>query len=444
MSDNPFAEPDDNERTVIRPTPGSRPHAGAPATPEPSAAAAAATPREGAESLSFGATPLAAAAAPLLQLLARLRNTATMPDPAALRGRAIAEMRAFEQRCRAASVPAEQLRAAHYALCASLDDVALSTPWGASSVWNAQSLVSTFHQEVQSGERFYDLLTQVCQHPGRFLPVIELMYLCLSLGFAGRYRLSPRGPAEIERLREETYALILRQRPAAEREISPRWRGVNAPYRPARITVPPWVAGSAVAALLGAFFVWSLLSLNAASDRLFERMAAAPPQRMPAIVRTALAQPAPPPAPMPERLDTFLKPEIDQGLVSVLGTHAVPIVRIRNEGLFASGSAVVQPGFVHLLERIGEALKTEKGPVQVIGYTDNQPIHTVQFPSNFELSTARAKAARAIIVRALGDPARVTAEGRADADPIASNATPQGRAENRRIEVVLRRQDGTP
>ena len=93
-----------------------------------------------------------------------------------------------------------------------------------------------------------------------------------------------------------------------------------------------------------------------------------------------------------------------------------------------------------LLERIGEALKVEKGPVTVDGYTDNQPIHTVQFPSNFQLSQARAEAARAIIVRALGDPGRVAAQGHADADPLAPNATPAGRDQNRRIEVVLRRQ----
>jgi type VI secretion system protein ImpK len=124
----------------------------------------------------------------------------------------------------------------------------------------------------------------------------------------------------------------------------------------------------------------------------------------------------------------------------VLGDHAMPIVRIRNAGMFASGSATVAQTYVRLLERIGEALKAEKGPVTVDGYTDNQPIHTVQFPSNFQLSQSRAEAARAIIVRALGDPGRVAAEGHADADPLAPNATPAGRDQNRRIEVVLRRQ----
>ena len=78
----------------------------------------------------------------------------------------------------------------------------------------------------------------------------------------------------------------------------------------------------------------------------------------------------------------------------------------------------------------------------MIDYTDNQPIRTVQFPSNFQLSAARANAVRAIVARNVGDPARVSAEGRADADPIAPNTTAEGREQNRRIEIVLHRDAG--
>jgi type VI secretion system protein ImpK len=163
---------------------------------------------------------------------------------------------------------------------------------------------------------------------------------------------------------------------------------------------------------------------------------------MPQIARPAPVRPPPPPpqANAPDPLYVFLKPEIDQGLVTVLGDHAIPIVRIRNAGMFASGSQTVAQSYVRLLERVGEALKAETGPVTVDGYTDNQPIHTVQVPSNFHLSQSRAEAARAIIVRALGDPGRVAAQGHGDADPVAPNTTPAGRDQNRRIEVVLRRQ----
>jgi hypothetical protein len=125
-------------------------------------------------------------------------------------------MREFEQRVKDLGLPMEQLRQAHYALSASLDDVVLNTPWGSTGIWDARSLVSTFHQEVRSGDRFFDLLDQMRQNPGTFLPVIELMYSCMSLGFQGRYRLSPHGPAELDRLREETYALIMHQRQTAE------------------------------------------------------------------------------------------------------------------------------------------------------------------------------------------------------------------------------------
>ncbi len=385
--------------------------------------------------------PLVAAAAPLLQLLARLRNTLNQPDPGDLRERAVRAMRDFEQQARDGGAPLEQLRPAHYALCASLDDVVLNTPWGSTGVWDARSLVSTFHQEVRAGDRFFDLLAQMRQNPGRFLPVIELMYLCLSLGFQGRYRLSPRGPAELDRLREETYALIVRQRQPAEPELSPHWKGVAAPYRPSRAVVPLWVAASAALAALAGLFIWFSTSLNAASDDLFAAMLRAPPTHMPKIARAAPVEPPPPPVlPEPDdRLCAVLKPEVDRGLVTVQCTPSTAVVRVRNRGMFASGSATVEPAFTALLDRIGDALKEERGAVRVIGYTDNQPIHTVQFPSNFQLSAARADAARAILAASVGEPSRLTAEGRGESDPIASNATPEGREENRRIEIVLRR-----
>jgi type VI secretion system protein ImpK len=447
MSDNPFLEPNDAERTVIRPTPGGRSAAPDPVEqPElrsdPTAAEApraAAPAGEGAEAVATGVNPLVAAAAPLLQFLARLPNTINYPDPGDLRERAVRAIHTFEQRVRDLNLPRELLAPAHYALCASIDDVVLNTPWGSTGVWDANSLVSIFHKEVRSGERFFHLLAQMRQNPGLYLPVIELMYLCMSLGFQGQYRLQPRGPAELDRLREETYAVIVRQRQAPEPDLSPHWKGVAAPYRGTRPAVPVWVAASVALAVLAALFVWFSSSLNADSDDLFARLLNAPP-RMPQIARVAPVRP--PPAPTALEVDplcTLLKPEVDQGLVTVVCTPPNPMIRIRNRGMFASGSATVDPRFVPVLDRIGAALKTEAGSVQIIGYTDDRPIRTVQFPSNFQLSAARAQTARALIARALGDAGRIAAEGRGEADPMNRNETPEQREENRRIEIVLHR-----
>ena len=123
MSDNPFSEAERTERTVIRPVPGGRRAAPRPGempsqrAPDPVAPVA-----DDAETNAPGLSPLVAAAAPLLQLLARLRNTLNQPDPGDLRERAVSAMRAFEQGARDLGIPIEQVRPAHYALCASLDD----------------------------------------------------------------------------------------------------------------------------------------------------------------------------------------------------------------------------------------------------------------------------------------------------------------------------------
>jgi type VI secretion system protein ImpK len=444
-TDNPFAEPDDSDRTIIRPMPGGRkpalpqeaPFAASPARVEAPALVGADAP----ETIAMGGAPLVAAAAPLLQLLARLRNMLSQPDSGELRERAVREIRRFEEVARAQNIPMEQLRPAHYALCASLDDVVLATPWGSQGAWAQRSLVSTFHQEVRSGERFFDVLTQLRQNPGGFLPVLELMYFCLSLGYMGRYRLSPRGPAEIDKIREDTYAVIARQRPAAEAGLSPHWAGVAAPYRARRFALPIWVAAAVALGVLGAVYASFLFGLGRESSAQFQALVTAPPATMPAIQRAAPvvapAEPAPAGPTILDRISGFLSPEIAEGKVSVLGTVDAPIVRINNAGLFASGAAVVEDDDIALLQKIGTALGRETGTVVVTGYTDDQPIHTLQFPSNFELSEARARAAAAIMDQTIGDQSRISAKGMGDADPVADNSTPAGRAENRRIEIVL-------
>jgi type VI secretion system protein ImpK len=367
------------------------------------------------------------------------------PDPEQLRERTTRELRNFERRARDAGITMELLRPAHYALCASIDDIVLNTPWGAASGWASQPLVKTLHQGARGTDQFFDQLQQLRKNPSSYLPVIELMYLCLSLGFMGRYR-SQGDSGELGRLRAETHAVIAAQGKPADPDLSRRWQGIAAPYLPSRGGLPVWVVVAAAVAVCGGLFFWVSTGLNAASDFLQAQVLAAPPSHMPQVTRAAIVQPLPPP-PAPaepsiiDQLRGMLKPEIDKGFVNVIGTAATPIGRVTERGMFAPDSAAVQPGWVPLLERIGAALKGEEGSLLVLAYTDNKPIRTVKFPSNFQLSAARAQAVRAIIARAVGDATRVSAQGRADADPVAPNTTPEGREQNRRIEIVLRRQD---
>jgi len=112
-------------------------------------------------------------------------------------------------------------------------------------------------------------------------------------------------------------------------------------------------------------------------------------------------------------------------------------VRIAAKGMFASSSATVEQAFLPVLNRIGEAVNVEPGPLLVTGHSDNIPIRSVKFPSNWHLSVARADAVKQILAQKVKDPSRLTAEGKADNQPIAPNTTPEGREQNRRVEVVL-------
>ena len=359
--------------------------------------------------------PLVAAAAPLLQLMARLPNTVNPPDPGELRERAVRAMHTFEQRVRELDLPRELLPPAHYALCASIDDVVLNTPWGSTGVWDAHSLVSFFHKgTVAAANASSSCSTQMRQNPGLYLPVIELMYLCMSLGFQGQYRLSPRGPAELDRLREETYAVIVRQRQAPEPELVAALEGGRGSLSRRPHDGPgvgrgqrwPWPCSPAS----------SCGSRRLSTPRRTICSRACRRCRRPGCRRSCAAAPVRPPPPQPEpvadRLCTLLEPEVKQGVVTVDCKPPYPLVRLKNRGMFASGSATIDPRFVPVLNRLGAALKEEPGTIEVVGYTDNQPIKTVQFPSNYHLSAARAEAARSVLARVLGDPAR-TLGGRA-------------------------------
>jgi len=105
--------------------------------------------------------------------------------------------------------------------------------------------------------------------------------------------------------------------------------------------------------------------------------------------------------------------------------------------LFDPGSADIKPEMRPVLDKIYDIIKDLPNPVEVEGHTDNIPISTERFPSNWELSGARASSiVRYFISRGI-NPERLKASGYADTRPLVSNATPEGRAQNRRVEIVI-------
>ena len=440
--DNPFGDPDETEKTVIRPSPGGRRAAPTERTVTPDtgreAAYAPADPAAAAVLTSGGLNPLVAAASVLLGLASRVRGTAAQKDVEGLRDRVVRELKSFEANASSTGLPRELVRTAHYALSATIDDLVLSTPWGGQSSWSKRSMVSTFHNEVVGGERFYEILNQLHKNPGRSADVLELMYICLALGFEGRLRVTGRGTSEHSRVREGVYRTLRDRHGDFERELSPHWRGLAAAHRPLTSYIPAWVIAVVTAAVLTLMFMGFTYALSDASDT-GGLMAELQPAGLVGIYRPE-PTPPPPPPPVVNVFTRFLDPEIKEGLVTVDENAQRILVRISGEGMFASGSDKLDPQFVPLMKRIGEALETQPGNAVITGHTDNVPIKkSLRFPSNYHLSVARAETVKELVVAGLSDPSRVTSEGRGETEPVADNTKPEGRKRNRRIELIVQK-----
>lgn len=398
---------------------------------------------------------LVASAAPLLNLAHSIRHSDRQPDIENLRRVAMDGITRYERDLAAARISPERARAAHYVVCATVDDVILSKPWGVRAGWARSGLVSTFHMDVTGGDKVFDLLDHFHQSPATNKDLLLLIYLCLSLAFEGRTRVSARGALELSRIRDNLYKTLLGQYGVFERELSPHWRGVSARHKPLRTAFALWTMLAALVLAFALGYAFFTLSLNRASDGTFTRLAALPPAELPSIaMRPAPVveqeeEEAPPvvvevdeepePEPRPSPLDNllaFLQPEVERDLVTLSDADGRLLVRINNTGLFESGSAEVSDEFRSLFERIGGALAAEGFRAVVVGYTDDQPMNSVQYPSNFHLSEARAAAVGGILAEYTGPDAILT-DGRAETDPIADNTTPEGREANRRTEILV-------
>ena len=191
MATDPFAEPGDTEGTVFRPRPsgtGGGPSASGPIASGVGGVAVVERRQDTVRPVpKVGDNALVAAAAPVLAAAVRIANDrAQPPDPERLRRAMTTAIRQFETDALATGLDTRSLRAARYALCATVDDLVLSTPWGMPVELGPSTALPAFSTTKSSGgERFYDILDQMQADLGHHAPVVELMYLCTVAGLRG-------------------------------------------------------------------------------------------------------------------------------------------------------------------------------------------------------------------------------------------------------------------
>ncbi|MFK2879381.1 type IVB secretion system protein IcmH/DotU [Rhodanobacter hydrolyticus] len=447
----PFDDDAMRDATVVRPrgaapaaTPAPVPYAAPPAAPAyasapapaPASRAAQATPAEISAFLGGGMNPLVQAASPLLLLSVQLRHSATPPDSVHLREQTMAQVRKFEAHTQQANIPQQTALAARYVLCAMLDEAVLNAPWGEQSGWSQQTLLVTFHGESYGGAKFFQILERLCGDFSRHLDLIELMYICLALGFGGRYLIESGGRAKLADIQEDLYRRIREQRAPAAQELAPHWRGIQDKRNPLIRYVPLWVIVAAAACVLLGAFLYFHSRLNTLSSPVSAQLAQIGLESATPPAMVQLNKTNPPPA--HPTLKQLLASEEQAGQLAIIEQgNGHELVRLSATGMFTSGGVDVADAALPLLHKITAALNQVPGRVIVVGHTDDQPIRSLKFKDNFALSAARANAVLKVLSDGLDNSGRLEASGAGDSKPIALPPNlPANRARNRRVELM--------
>lgn len=370
-------------------------------------------------------------ASPLLSVLSQVKQLDGTLETEKLHQHIAGLMTEFTNKMKKTVADVDVIKRASYALCATIDEAVLNTPWGENSQWSQKPLLSTFHKETYGGEKFYAMLDSEVTSDVKRYELIELLYMCMSLGFLGKLRIDKDGPIKAEKIRANTYQILTRNRDRFKRTLSQNTDAITSEKNKLTSFLPIWLL--ALALTLGAFWIYNhwLLELNKQSDIVVTELARLIPiQQEEALPEGQIRKEI-------LLLRQLLAQEINQGVLTVNDYHNRSSVVLQSNELFASGSADINTAFEPILDKISKALETIPGRIIVSGHTDSSAIRTARFPSNWHLSLARASAVGKYMSESADLKARLLPDGRGDTEPLADNATTEGRAKNRRVAIEL-------
>ncbi|SAK88509.1 OmpA/MotB domain-containing protein [Caballeronia calidae] len=373
------------------------------------------------------ANPLLEAARPLLRALADMPDA--LDDNAATNLLDVLkqEVRVFDNLCEQAKIRRDHILGARYTLCVALDEAAMETPWGrkeAGGEWSTNTLAVAFHNDVRGGEKVYLLIGRLMSEPREHLDLLEVIYRVLSFGFMGRYRNHVNDTRSRDAIRERLFHEIRTNQTSSHGLLSPN---ALSDARGRRLTFhdfPVWITVAVLGVTLLSLFAWFKYQLLTAETSLEKQI-------------VDIGRMMPPPAPRRPHLKELLKNEIATGTVSVEEDAKRSAVIFRGDAMFAPGGVAVNTTMGPLIAKIAQEIAKVPGKVTVAGYTDNVPVKSRQFASNDSLSEERATQVMQML-QAAGVPAgRLEAIGKGASNPIGDNATVQGRARNRRVEISI-------
>lgn len=367
-------------------------------------------------------------ASTIFALVTQIKQMPRMPQIVPLKNQLLKALEEYAQRMEALAISKETTGMGKYALCALIDESILSSPWGQQSGWANQGFVLQYYQDTKAGERFFLGLNKLLESPEKNIDVLELFYTCLHLGFRGRYALVQQGEYELDKLKKKLYATIRQFKEKPSPNISTHWQGMTISLEKPIYWLPLWI-------MLVAFLCCTVIILSvmkASLNKLY----------LPEMTRVSelIYKPTYTKAIVVDKftLTQLLKQEISQGSVTVIETEIGGTIIIKGDELFASGSSIIKPSFENTILHIAEAIKKYGGMATVAGHSDNQSVKLFSIKSNIELSRLRAKNVADLMSKYIAKNT-ITIIGKGEMEPLVANDTPQNRAKNRRVEIIVNR-----
>lgn len=404
-----------------------------------------------------GINPVVHLISPLLNVVGKIQCATSHPNMDEFKTYAVSEIANYESlHFGLSEEEADQISYCSFALCCLIDELVLNTPWGISSNWDTESLLMRFHGESRGGDRFYQFLDEMMQAPSSNRNVLQFFFICLELGFEGRYHRDTDGPhasgnRELSEYREKLFNLIKPQQLNADLSLSPSWQGLQDERSPLLRYVPYWVMLTVTAGSLLLVFMGFSFLLNHYSDPLFRHLTSIAGstrvlsvqagnmhsmRSLPLSIDPSMHKPTRDYSPV---LRSALAGEIKMGLVELLDLSDRIVIRLKQLDLFRSGSDRLSSRYVPLIRKIGQVLQAIDQRVLVTGHSDDVPVRNLRYSSNWDLSKARADSVKAILLANSDLGVRLSSRGLADTFNIVPNNSRENRARNRRVEIVVRK-----
>lgn len=379
--------------------------------------------------LTISGNPLVDHGGNILSICGQLRIVDKYDDVEQLRYRCIELIKNYEHELRLVGICAETIQSARYCLCCFIDETVLNSNWG--NAWSKESLLSTFHSETFGGEYFYTLADNMLEQANSQYQLLELMYLCLTLGFMGKMRFENQGERKLEDYRDKMYLAVKNRRGEIHRELSPNWKEKVVQGSELQESFPIWVIISLFAAVLLLTYMSFSYNINQHSANVYDELTQLVPWKKQNVDSTHQSRKE------FVILQQHLQTEIERKLLIIDQLNDVVRIRIGAGDLFASGSAEPREDFEVVLAKIARVLESTSGKILITGHTDDEPTFSTRYPSNWHLSLSRATSIANVLANSAALSGRLWPEGRGATEPIVTNDNKENRAINRRIEIDL-------